>query len=155
MPNTYATSTDAFADMSEANYSSSDFPEMSDFCLTASRLVDMEMGKWDGFFYPTTDSVTRYYDGSGSDEQDIDPFVSISEVAVSEQGGTGSTDYTAWSSSDYIEAPYNYTANAKPITRLLVDYNGSKGGFYNYRRSVRITGIPGYSPPRPTSSSPL
>ena len=142
MANDYSTSTDAFADISEGNYSSSDYPQMATFVTVASRLVDREVGRWEGFFYPTTDTVIRYYNGSGSIEQDIDEFVSISEVAVSEQGSLSSSDYTVWSSSDYIEWPYNVT----PIKRLYVDgLNGSQSGFDRYRKSVRISGIAGYA----------
>lgn len=144
MANDYTTSTDAFADMSEANYSSSDYPQMATFVTAASRLIDLEVGRWEGFFYPTSDSVTFYYDGSGGDEQEIDEFASISAVSVSEQGGTASTDYTAWGSSDYFVAPYNYVVTGKPITQLVVDPNGSKAGWYRYRKSVQVTGIPGY-----------
>lgn len=149
MTNIYSTSTDAFADMSEANYSSSDYPEMDGFITAASRLIDAQFGVWNGFFYPTTDTVIRYYDGSGCDEQEIDPFADISEVAVSEQGGTSSTDYTAWATTDYILSPYNYSANNKPITRLVIDSNGDKAVWYRYRKSVRVTGIPGYSTSTP------
>lgn len=118
---------------------------MSTFVTAASRLIDLEVGRWEGFFYPTSDTVTRYYDGSGMDELEIDEFVSISDVSVSEQGGTASTDYTAWGSTDYFTAPYNYSANGKPITKLFIDFNGSKPCFYSYRKSVKVTGIAGYS----------
>lgn len=142
MANDYTSSTDAFADISEGNYSSSDYPQMADFVTAASRAVDREVGRWEGFFYPTTDEVTRYYDGSGYEEQNIDEFISISAVAVSEQGGLSSTDYTSFSSSDYITYPYNRT----PITKLIVDrINSSQIRFYDYRKSVKVTGIAGYS----------
>lgn len=147
MANDYTTSTDAFGDMSEGSYSSSDYPQMATFVTAASRLIDRELGMWEGFFYPTTDSVTFYYDGSGDREQFIEPFVSISEVAVSEQGGLQSSDYDVWASSDYIEYPYNHTAKNKPITKLMTDiWNQSTNtSFDRYPKSVRITGIPGYS----------
>jgi len=146
MANDYSTSTDAFADISEGNYSSSDYPQMSSMVTVASRLIDREFGRWDGFFYPTTDTVDRYYDGSGYAEQDIDEFVSISAIAVSEAGGVESSDYTAFSSSDYFVEPYNYTANGKPIRKVVIDtLNGSSKVFYRYRKSVKVSGIPGYS----------
>lgn len=148
MANNYTTSTDAFADISEGNYSSSDFPQMDSFVETASRLIDLEMGKWEGFFYPTTDTVTFYYDGSGGYEQYIDEFVSISEVAVSEQGGLQSTDYTVRSSSDYFTYPYNAIAKGKPVWKLVTDvWNDSTNNliFDSYPKAVRVTGIAGYS----------
>ena len=145
MANDYTSSTDAFADISESNYSSSDYPAMASFVTAASRLIDLEVGRWDGFFYPTTDDITKYYDGSGCEEQQIDEFAAITSVSVSESGGTSSSDYTAWGSSDYFVEPYNYVANGKPITGLVIDINGSKPGWYRYRKSVQVIGTPGYA----------
>lgn len=139
----YTTSTDAFADISEGSYSSSDYPVMANLVTVASRMIDREMGKWDGFFYPSTDDVTRYYDGSGGTEQPIDEFVSITSVSVSEQGKLESTDYTAWTlNTDYITEPYNST----PIYKLTVAADpGTKAVWYRYQKSVRVVGIAGYS----------
>jgi len=144
MANDYSTSTDTFQDISEGNYVSTDYPQMSSFITAASRHIDNEMGKPAGFFYPTTDSATRYYDGSDCDEIEIDEFVSISDVSVSLAGALESTDYTALSSSDYIVFPYNRT----PIKKLIVDnLNGSNTTSHwpRYRKAVKVTGIPGYS----------
>jgi hypothetical protein len=145
--NDYSTSTDAFADISEASYSSSDYPAMAGFVTTASRLIDQEMGRWAGFFYPTTDSKTYYFDGSGDDEMDIGEWASISAVSVAEQGGIASTDYTAWTeNTDYITAPYNATNLSKPIRHLvLVEYASTKYTFYRGQKSIKVVGIPGYS----------
>lgn len=152
MANNYATSTDAFADISEGNFSTSDFPQMESFVTTASRLIDLEVGRWEGFFYPTTDEVTRYYTGSGEDSQEIDEFATITTVSVSENGGTASTDYTDWGSTDYYVEPFNYSTSGKPITRLAIDnYYGSKPGFYGYAKSIRIVGRPGYSTAPPAA----
>lgn len=112
------------------------------FITAASRAIDREIGRWANYFYPTTDSVTRIYDGSGCDTLWIDEFVSVGSVAVAESGGLATTDYTTWSSSDYVTYPYNST----PIIRLDVDtLNGSKLYFDSYRKSVKVTGVPGYS----------
>jgi hypothetical protein len=149
MANDYTTSTDTFAELGagEGGYSSSDYPAMTSFVTAASRLIDLEMGRWEGFFYPTTDTKTYYYDGTGEAVQDIDEFVSISSVSVSEQGSLASTDYTTWTlNTDYITKPYNATNKAKPITQLvLVSYNGTKGAWYYGQKSVQVQGIPGYS----------
>jgi hypothetical protein len=155
MANNYATNVEAFSDMSEGNYTSVEAPEIERFIAAASRLIDGEFGRWAGFFYPTTDDVTRYYDGSGCDEQDIDEFASITSVSVAESGGTSSSDYTLWSSTDYQVEPYNYIADGKPIKRLVIDINGSKPGWYGYRKSVKVVGIAGYSvtPPSLISSA--
>jgi hypothetical protein len=147
MANDYTTSTDAFADMSEGNYATSDYGQMATFVTTASRLIDLEVGKWPGFFFPTTDTVDLYYDGSNCDELEIDMFASISAVAVSEQGGVESSDYTALSSSDYVTWPYNVSTKQKPIKKLIIDnLNASPvvSIWPRYRKAVKVSGIPGY-----------
>lgn len=147
MPNDYTTSTDAFADISEGSYSSLDYPVMGTMVTVASRLIDREFGRWDGFFYPSTDDVTDYYDGSGCEKQDINEYVSITSVSVSEQGGYASTDYTLWTlNTDYLTYPYNASNYGKPIHRLLIaHYNNTKGDFPQEQRTVKVVGIPGYS----------
>lgn len=147
MPNDYTTSTDAFADISEGTYTSSDYTQMAAFVTVASRLIDAEVGRWPGFFSPTTDATTDFYDGSGCDEQEVDEYVSISQVSVSEQGSLTSTDYTNWTeNTDYLTKPYNAARLLKPITKLvLVQYNGTKAEWYGFQKSVRVVGIPGYS----------
>lgn len=154
MANDYTTSTDTFNDLGvgEASYTSTDYPAMAGFVTTASRLIDREFGRWDGFFYPTTDEATYYYDGSGDRELEIDEFVSISAVAVSEQGSLTSTDYTSWTlNTDYITKPYNASSKGRPINRLaVVEFNGTKPLWYAYQKAVRVTGIPGYSSTTPS-----
>jgi len=115
---------------------------LSTLITAASRAIDQEVGRWDNYFYPSTDGVTRYYDGNGESKLWIDEFVSITSVSVSEQGSVSSTDYTLWAASDYITWPYNST----PIMRLDVDrWNGSKLYFDAYPKAVQVIGIPGYS----------
>jgi hypothetical protein len=144
MANDYTTSTDTFADIPEG---STDFPNMAGFVTTASRLIDLEFGRWEGFFYPTTDDKTYYYDGTDETEQPIDEFVSITTVSVSESGGLASTDYTDWTlNTDYITRPSNAANKGKPINLLEIKWhNGTKGGWYGGQRSVKVVGVPGYS----------
>lgn len=150
MANDYTTSTDAFADISEGNYSSSDFTQMATFVTVASRMIDAECGRWAGFFSPSTADETRYYDGNGELELPIDEFVSITSVSVSEQGSVASSDYTLWGSSDYYTWPYNASLNGKPVNTLITDnVNGSKPGWYCYRKSVQVVGVPGYAASTP------
>jgi hypothetical protein len=143
--NDYSTSTDAFADIVDGGYSSSDYAVMATFVTVASRLIDKRVGRWAGFFYPTTDSATRYFDGSGETEQKIDEAVSITSLAVAETGETTSTGYTTWSSTNYLTWPYNET----PIKKLIVDWNGDKGHWYAFRKSVQVAGVFGYSSSTP------
>jgi len=148
MANDYTTSTDAFSDMLDSTaYTSSDYPQMATFVTIASRLIDREVGRRDGFFYPSTDTGTYYYDGSGDFEQDIDEFVSVSSVSVAEQGGVASTSYTDWTEdTDFITLPYNSSNDGRPINRLqLLDYNRTKHAWAGYQKSVKVVGVAGYS----------
>lgn len=108
----------------------------------ASRLIDNEVGRWSGFFYPSTDLETRYFDGSGETEIRIDEMVSIDSVSVAESGGTGAGDYTALvENEDFYTSPYNKL----PIKKLVIDWNGSKHVWSRYRRAVKVTGVFGWS----------
>lgn len=119
---------------------------LSQMVTDASRLIDSLVGRWPNYFYPSTSGETRYYDGNGDNELRIDEMVSITSVSVAEQGGVESSDYTTWGSSDYYGWPYNTTANAEPIRKLLVDtWNGSKSYWHPYRKSVKVTGVFGWS----------
>jgi len=120
MANDYTTSTDAFAQLTDSTsyQSSTDFyPVMDGLITAASRLIDREVGRRDGFFYPSTDAKTMYYNGSGDFEQKIDEFVSITTVSVAEQGGVASTSYTDWTeNTDYVTLPYNASNDGSWIT---------------------------------------
>lgn len=148
MANSYCATTDIKTDMPDsALSSSSDYDVMLPLlCEQASRLIDREVGRWPGYFYPTTDSATRYFDGSGEIEQYIDEMVSLTSVAVAEDGGTASTSYTSYTeNTDFYVWPYNYSALGVPIQRLDVDWNGSKAGWPDSRKSIKVTGVFGYS----------
>ena len=120
---------------------------LGNMVTAASRLIDRYVGGWDNYFYPSTDSQTRYFDGSGEEIQYIDPAVSITSVAVSESGGRASADYTTWTNdTDYFVFPYNYSSLGMPIMGLAVDNDsGSKGTFGMTKKGVKVTGIFGYS----------
>jgi len=145
----YSTSTDAFAEMSEGGYSSSDYPQMATYVTNASRLVDQHFGRWPGFFYPSTVDETRYFDGSGQEELTIGEWASITSVSLSEQGGISSSDYTALTeNTDFITWPYNRGANnEKPIRKLICFNQGSPlySVWLPYRKAIKIVGMPGYS----------
>ena len=112
----------------------------------ASRMIDRYVGGWDNYFASSTDDETRYYNGSGTDELDIDASISITSVSVAEDGGRAATDYTDWTvTTDYYTHPYN----ALPIRRLIVEEDGDKYGFHRSRKSVKVTGRFGYSESAP------
>ena len=147
----YTSSSDILDELGEGYPSSTDLPaNVASLITAASRLIDGKVGRWDDFFYPSTDDVTRYFDGSNERVQHIDEFVSITSVAVAELGETASTGYTTRSSTEWFVEPYNYSDLGVPIQRLTVDINGSKVYWPAYRKSVQVVGVPGWSatPPK-------
>lgn len=144
----YCTVAEIKADNPEGGFANSSAYDtaLGGFITDASRAIDREMGRWDDFFCPSG-AETRYFDGNGSSELWINEFLSVSSLAVSEEGGLASSDYTTWAASDYILWPYN----SLPYMAIIVDRrNGSKLYFDAYPKSVKITGVFGYSisPPR-------
>ncbi len=117
----------------------------------ASRAVDLFTGRQPGA-YSVSDTSTRYFDGKGKTAILIQELAALpTSVAVAEggvidgAGGTGGT-YTAWSTQDYLMLPYNALDIVNPFTEIEADVlNGSKTGFYNYRKNVKIVGKWGYA----------
>ena len=151
MANSYCATSDLKAYPELGLASTTDYDAIiTDDIEVASRLIDREIGKWPGFFYPTTDDVTRYYDGNGEQELDIDPYVSITSVSVSEEGNYSSSDYTAWTlGTDYYTWPYNSTSLEEPVVRLIVDHNGDKLNWTRFKKAVQVIGVAGYSAATP------
>jgi len=145
----YVTVAEVKADMPDSDIGSlSDYDTVINEMITAaSRLIDREVGGWTDYFDAGTTDTTRYYDGSGEQEQWVDPMVELTSVSVSEGGGRCSTCYTDWTlDTDYYVWPYNYSGIGKPIEKLIVDNDsGSKGNFYSVRKGVKVTGRFGYS----------
>lgn len=147
----YAATTDIKADMPDSpifGTTDTTYDDVIGNMITAaSRLIDKEVGGWPNYFYPTTDTATRYFDGSGETDLCVDPILTLTTVSVSESGGRAATDFTDWTvDTDFYVWPYNYSEVTQPIQRLIVDNDsGSKGGWYRTRKGVKITGIFGYS----------
>jgi hypothetical protein len=141
----YSNTTDIIANAPETSIASSTdstvITALGYFITRASRLIDREVGRWDNYFYPSSDDTTRYYDGTDEGELEIDDCLSITTLSVAESGGTGTSDYTDWATTDYLTYPYN----SAPFRRLVIDFNGSKGFWYPFRKSVKIVGVFGYS----------
>jgi len=147
MTNDYCQLADIKAEMPEAGLSgTTDYDAALTQAITdASRLIDDEVARWPGFFYPSTDDQTRYFDGSGELDLQTDEIVSITSVSVAEQGDI--TQLTDWSATDYITYPLNHTAKSKPITRLSINRFGNtdKAAWYGFPKAVKIVGVFGYS----------
>jgi len=144
----YCSSSDVKTQMPEDYIaSSSDYDtQLGVLCTAASRLIDREVGYWPDFFSPSTDAETRYFDGNGDIEIDIDPVASLTSVAVSEAGNYSSSDYTSWTqNTDYYTWPYNASGLTEPIVRLIIDHNGSKYNWTRYKKAVQVVGRFGYS----------
>ena len=154
MANDYCSSSDVKAQLPESGLNSTtDYDDQLTVLITgASRLIDNEVGFWPGYFYPTTDSETRYFDGNGEQEIDVDHIVTLTSVSVSEEGNYSSSDYTAWTlNTDFYTWPYNATALTQPIQRLIVDHNGDKGNWTRWKKAIQIVGIFGYSSSTPNA----
>jgi hypothetical protein len=118
---------------------------LDNFIAAASRLIDKEVGR-EADWFASTDSETRYFDGSGEVTQEIDELHTLTSVAVSESGETCSSGYTSWTlDTDYYVWPYQYSQLGVPITRLIADWNGSKNTWGHYRKSIKVVGQFGFS----------
>jgi hypothetical protein len=145
----YCTLAEVKANLPETLGSSTDttYDSLINTLITsASRVIDGYLGQEDDYFYPSTDTEVRYYNGNNDFEIVIDDFLSVSELAVAEEGVLESTGYTVWSSTNYYLEPYNASAKSKPYHKITVDMlNGDKYAFPNFKKAVRVTGIFGYS----------
>jgi hypothetical protein len=150
----YCTLSEVIADLPESGLgaSNTEYDGVIRRMITdASRLIDLYLGKWPNYFYPSTDATTRYYMGGNNPRLRIDDAVSISAVAVSEAGSLSSSDYTAWAATDYYTEPYNNDALGLPIRALVIDReNGNQTTWWGYPKGVRVTGIFGWSATPPT-----
>lgn len=150
----YCTLAEVKANLPETLGSSTDttYDSLINTLITsASRAIDGYLGQEDDYFYPSTDNEIRYYNGNNDFEIRVDDFLSVSELAVAEEGVLESTGYTVWSSTNYYYEPYNAAAKSKPYTKIHVDMlNGDKYAFPNFKKAVRVTGIFGYSTSPPS-----
>lgn len=145
----YVSSSDVFADMPDAGISQStdanDLIAIGNFITSASRMIDGLFGMPDNFF-ASTDETTREFDGSGTSIQPIDRCHTLTSVSVAESGGTAVTDYTAWvEDTDFYTWPVAHASKGVPITELWIEQNGNHLHFPRYRKSVKVTGVFGYS----------
>lgn len=152
MPENYCTLIELHTALSDSALSdNAEYDPALNMCIShASRVIDSWTGRPAGAYcVSSTDTTTRYFNGSGMVYQWIDEITAApTELAVSWGGGVSTTDYTAVSSSDYFTWPDNET----PYKRLDLDtINGAYSVFPRYRRSIKVTAAFGYSttPPAP------
>lgn len=110
----------------------------------ASRAIDRTTRRHPGAYYASTDE-TRYFDGSGTSSLWTGEMAAApTTVRVAETGDL--SNYTSWSSTDYIVWPYNAPYMGEPYLRLDIDIlYGSKVLWYKYRKAVEIAGKFGFS----------
>ena len=151
----YCSTSDIKAEMPDSGLASSTDTTydtaIGNMITSASRLIDKEVGR-EANWFSSTDSQTRYYDGSGEVTQEIDECHTLASLSVSESGSIVVSEYTLWVlDTDYYVSPYNYVDLGVPIDRLIADWNGTKYKFPRYRKCVKVVGQFGYSatPPEP------
>lgn len=152
MANDYCTLADVQAAVPDSGLSSSsDYDSLITSLITrASRLIDKQARRQPGAFAVSgsaSDNETRYYTGSGCDEQWVDEMAGApSYVGISSGGGVQSSDYDTVSSTDYFLYPDNAALDYEPYRRIDLDtLNGAFSAFYAFRRSVKVTAPFGYA----------
>ena len=111
----------------------------SAFVASVIAMVEDYINKYCGVDFENGSSADRYYDGSGSGELIIDEFQSISAVTIYDTNGQQL--YTLTENTDYYTYPLNETVKNK-----LVLFSGGKLGIFpSWGRSIKVTGIFGFS----------
>lgn len=140
MANNYCTVIEVTELMPDTGFNTGDYDQLLTASIErASRAVDREVGRWDGYFYPSTADETRYFRGNDESELRIDEAVSITSIGLDE---SGDYTYTLLGSTDWYAHPYNRL----PIKSVCMDENiGSYSYFYDAPKSVQIIGVFGYA----------
>lgn len=108
----------------------------------ASRLFDKLTHRDEGAYCVADEAASyRYYDGYERAIAHIDEAVSISEVAISEDGET----FTAWAESDYWKLDADGLFDRTPYVILQVADGSEETDFGSGRRSLRVKARWGYS----------
>ena len=97
-----------------------------------------------GAYLAGTATATRYFAGSGTKWQEIDPATTVSVVSVEETDST----YTAWTAdTDYYTWPYNAPSNGEPYRKLeVIRKSGSSKSVFQYGpKRIKVNGIWGIS----------
>lgn len=81
-------------------------------------------------------SETRYFDGNGEREIDIDEFLSITSLEILEVSGDDvAHTLTEGRENDFITFPYN----TSPKFRLILTTVSSVGAFYSGKGRIKVT----------------
>lgn len=111
------------------------------FTSTLSSAVDQYVEFYTNQSFTAGTGVDRYYDGGGDRWLSIDPFSTLTTVAIitNEEDGTDEVSETLTANDEYIAYPLNAT-----YKNMLYR---SAGTWPRGRRNIKITGNVGYSTP--------
>jgi len=114
--------------------------QITDWISGAEEYIKNYTGRKNGFEVSVAE--TRYFDGNGEREIDIDEFVSITTLEVLEaNGGDVEWTLTEGMEEDYIVYPYNDT----PQYKLILRPSSQIGAWYPGKRRIKVTGVFGHS----------
>lgn len=113
----------------------------SQFLTDVIAMVTSYIEQYVGFSFENSASSDRYFDGTDTEELLIDPVQSITAVTVYDN--QGHQLYTLTENTDY----YLYPLNGSVKDRVILSGSGATTYFPEYGRSVKITGVWGYSTP--------
>ena len=92
--------------------------------------------------FETSTDETRYYDGNGLREIQIDHFTTITSVDILElQGDDSEFSLTEGADDDYITFPYNES----PKYKLILTLNSSPGSFFKGSKRIKVVADFGFS----------
>lgn len=102
--------------------------------------VESYINKYTGRNF-TSGSATRYFNGNGQRELEIDEFVSITTVQILNlEDDDVMYSLTEGKAEDFITWPYNITAK----TRLILTPDASVGTWLSGPRRIKITAVWGF-----------
>lgn len=152
----YITLSELKSHLSDSGLGGGDYDTILGTLITrASRAIDRFTKREEGAYVVSSD-VTRYYRGSGTEEQLIDELaalpttVEIAEAGVVDSMAGSGGNYTTLSASDYFLEPNNALQLGLPFEIIVIDVlNGNFTWWPSYRRAVKITGKFGFSESAP------
>ncbi len=125
------------------NYLTIDVDNSFSSAITAwAEAVDLYIDKYTGRSFADSGSVTRYFNGNGQREIDIDDFISLSSVqTLNLTDDNVAHTLTEGKAEDYLIFPYNTT----PKYRLILTRTSAVQAWPSGERRIKLTGSWGQS----------
>ena len=113
--------------------------QITDWINAAETYINNYTGHKNGF--EEVEASTKYYDGNGEREINIDECIEVTSVQILE-ANSGDVEFTLTEGhgNDYIAHPYNDT----PIYRIKLVNTATIGAFYRGKKRIKITAKWGY-----------